>query len=139
MIFTLKMLAGVVTIALCAVLLMFAIPAHAKHQANKACTTIKEDVEHLEKVLTEMGKHGKAWLWSDDGFSIILAASPVFKPGYVILSFYDGSGCLMPHPYTGTIRTSVAVTGKIRSYIARSKLFWSNTDKILLTSAGYAI
>ncbi len=139
MIFTVKMPAGVVAIALCALLFTLAIPAHAAHNANPACTSVKEDIEHFEKILTQMGKPGKAWLLSDDGFSMVLAASPVFKTGHVILSFYNGLGCLMPHPYTGTVRTPVPVSDKIKSYIARSKLYWSNTDKNLLTPVGYAI
>ncbi|MCP4070271.1 MAG: hypothetical protein GY742_00850 [Hyphomicrobiales bacterium] len=137
--FTFKMVAGVAAVTTCAVLLLFFIPAHADHNVNPTCTTIKEDVDHLEKVLIEMGNFGKVWLWHDDGFSMIIAASPVFKKGHVLLSFYDGLGCLMPHPYTGEVRTSTAVTDKIKSYVAKSKLFWSNTDEILLTTAGFTI
>ncbi len=139
MIYAFKMAAGVAAIATCAVLLLIATPVHADHNANPSCTAIKEDVEHLEKVLTEMGGLGKVWLWHGDGFSMIIAASPVFKKGYVLLSFYDGFGCLMPHPYTGEVRTSTAVTDKIKSYVVKSKLFWSNTDEVLLTTAGFTI
>ncbi len=130
---------GVAIIILCAVLIMFSIPVGAHHNTSKGCTTIKEDIKHLEIVLTDRGSVGKVWLWSDSGYSIAITASPVFEKGKVILSFYDGRGCLMPHPNTGAVRTTLPVTDKIKAYIAKSKLFWSNTDKILLTSAGYAI
>lgn len=137
--FALKMLAGIATITICAVLLMFAIPAYATHTASQTCTTIKEDVEHLQEQIALKNSIAKAWLWSDEGFSIIMVATPLTGPGKIIISFYNDKGCLMLHPYTGQIRTVVDVTDKLKAYIARSKLFWSNTDKILLTSAGYAI
>jgi hypothetical protein len=137
--FSLGISAGVTIITLCAVLIMFSIPVGAHHNANTDCTTIREDIKHLEIVLTDMGNVGKVWLWSDNGYSIGFAASPIFEKGKVVLSFYDGRGCLMPHPNTGAVRTALPVTDKIKAYIAKSKLFWSNTDKILLTSAGYAI
>ncbi len=43
------MVAGVAAVTTCAVLLMFVVPAHADHNANPACTTIKEDVDHLDE------------------------------------------------------------------------------------------
>jgi len=137
--FSLGISAGVTIITLCAVLIMFSIPVGAHHITNKGCTTIKEEIKHLEIVLTNVSSVGKVWLWFDNGNSIGFAASPIFEKGKVVLSFYDGRGCLMPHPNTGAVRTALPVTDKIKVYIAKSKLFWSNTDKILLTSGGYAI
>ncbi|MCP4184241.1 MAG: hypothetical protein GY761_13155 [Hyphomicrobiales bacterium] len=137
--FSLGISAGVAIITLCAVLIMFSIPVHAHHNARKTCTTVKEDVKHLEIALTDLSKIGKAWLWSDAGYSMIIVASNAFKRGTVVLAFFDASGCLMPLPGTGAARTTVPLTAKIKAYIAKSKLFWSNTDKILLASAGFAI
>ena len=137
--FSLGISVGVAIITLCAVMMMFAIPVGAHHNANNNCTTIKEDIKHLEIVLTDKGEVGKVWLWADSGYSIAFAASPIFEKGKVVLSFYDGRGCLMAHPTTGAIRTTLPVSDKIKAYIAKSKLFWSNTDVILLTFAGYLV
>jgi hypothetical protein len=136
--FALKITAGIATITICAILLMFSIPAYATHNANPTCTTVQEDVDHLADVLKERNTVGKVWLWDDGQFVMIIAASPLFPKGTVVLSFY-GNGCLMPNPITGNVRTTMPVKDKIKAYIAKSKLFWSNTDKVLLTSAGFAI
>ena len=137
--FSIGISAGVAIITSCVVLIMFSIPVQAHHDTNKNCTSIKEDIKHLEIVLSDAGSVGKVWLWSDKGYSISFAASPIFKEGKVVLSFYDGRGCLMPHPNTGAVRTTLPVTDKIKAYIAKSKLFWSNTDRVLLICAGYMI
>ena len=113
--------------------------AKADHNANPKCTSVKEDIEHLEKILLSRSSVGKVWVYSDKGYAISFAASPMFKAGTIIMSFYDDKGCLMRHPGTGAVRTTLPVTDKIKAYIAKSKLFWSNTDKVLLTSAGLPI
>ena len=113
--------------------------ANATHNKDPKCTRVQEDVDHLAKVLKDRSALGKVWLWEDTGYSITIAASPLFPPGKVILSFYDAGGCLIPNVYTGSIRTQVPVKDKIKSYIAKSKLLWSNTDKVLLTSAGLPV
>ena len=138
--FTATMFLGVSVITFCAVFLLFTIQAYPHHNKSKTCTTIEEDIQHLEIILKEKGgAMGKVWLWTDKGYAISFAASPIFKKGHVILSFYDGRGCLTRHPGTGALRTTLPLTDKIKAYIARSKLYWKNTDEILLKSAGYAI
>ena len=129
---------GVLTAVLLAAVL-FVSPVSAEHGTKANCTTIQEDIDHLAKVLEDKGAKGKTWLWTDTGWSMIIFASDLLKPETALLVFYDAQGCLMPNPGTGAIRTAVELTDKIRAYISRSKLFWKNTDDVLLSSYGFAI
>jgi len=128
----------VAAITLCAVL-MFSNPAGAHHNANNNCTTVAEDIKHLAILLTARGEVGKVWLWSDKGFSMTITASTLFEKGDVVLSFYNRQGCLIPHPNTRAIRTSLPVSDEIKALIARSQLLWRNTERVVLSATGKAI